>query len=64
MSELTKGRARSRPQFEVTMIWLVEDVEALPGRGDNSRKVIDTRIASRAKIERAYCQSEAVCGLW
>ena len=48
MSDLTKGRAPSCPQGEVPMTGSVEVLGGLLALGDNSRAMLDARIASRA----------------
>ena len=46
VSDLMNGRAPSRPQIEVSMMKIVDDPGARLGPRDNSRVILDARIAS------------------
>ena len=63
VNDWIKGRAPYRPHCEVIMIGFAEDPGELLALGDDSRKILNTRMTMRANIERVYCQLEMDCGL-
>ena len=61
---LIKGRAQSRPRFEVTMMELEEDPAGLLAPDDSNRERLDTDVASGAIVDGMCCQLGMDCGLW